>query len=484
VNSGRLVLVTGVTGYVGGCLVPRLLDKGYRVRMLVRDPRRLAGRAWLSQVEVVPGDSLSPGILDRAMRGVCAAYYFIHNMTSGRNYYDREIESARNFASIAGANALEHIIYLGGLADPDQEIGLHLRSRIQTGNTLRQGSVPVTEFRASLIIGSGSISFEMIRYLSEQFPLLVGPPWLHNRTQPIAIQNVLDYLVAALENPASRNRIYEVGGNDILTYAESMSVYARLRGLRRRILIVPGLPVNFMARVVGWVTPVPARVAGPLLGGMRTDSFVHDDAASRDFPGIHLVGYESAVRQALERLDPTCLETGWENGSASFKSKQEGFFIEGQRVHLDARPDALYRLLTTLGGRNGWLYLDGLWKLRGFFDRLLGGPGLRGRPAAPDLAEGDVLDFYRVEALVPDRLVRLRAELKAPGLGWMEWHIRPQPAGSLSLIQIAYFAPKGVPGFLYWYLLLPLHRLVFAGLMQAIARRAAAIQFPPPSEDH
>ena len=188
VNPGRLVLVTGVTGYVGGCLVPRLLEKGYRVRMLVRDPRRLSGRAWLSQVEVVQGDILAPGVLDQSMQGTCAAYYFIHNMISGRNYFGKEIESARNFASAAAAHAVEHIIYLGGLADPDKDIGLHLRSRIQTGNTLRQGSVPVTEFRASLIIGSGSISFEMIRYLTEQFPLVFGPPWMHNHTQPIAIQ--------------------------------------------------------------------------------------------------------------------------------------------------------------------------------------------------------------------------------------------------------------------------------------------------------
>ena len=473
VNSGRLVLVTGVTGYVGGCLVPRLLEKGYCVRMLVRDPRRLSGRAWLSEVELVRGDLLAPGVLEQAMQGVCAAYYFIHNMTSGGNYYEKEIESARNFAAAAGANGVEHIIYLGGLADPDKDIGLHLSSRIQTGNTLRQGSVPVTEFRASLIIGSGSISFEMIRYLSEQFPILFGPPWIHNRTQPIAIQNVLDYLVAALESPSSRGKIYEIGGKDILTYAETMSVYARLRGLKRRIIALPGISVNLMARVAGKLTPVTEKITGPLLGGMRTDSLVYDDAARRDFPWIQPSDYETSVRQALERLDPTCLETGWENGAASFRIKQEGFFIEGQRMQVDAQPEAVYRIITGLGGQDGWLYLDGLWKLRGAFDRLLGGPGLRGRTAAEELAVGDDLDFYRVEALEPDRLVRLRAELKAPGLGWMEWRIRPHPKGGLSLIQIVYFAPKGVFGFLYWYMLLPFHRLVFAGLLRAIGRQAA-----------
>ncbi len=459
--------------------MPRLLEKGYRVRMLVRDPIRLSGRAWLSQVEVVRGDILSPGVLDRSMQGIYAAYYFIHNMNTGRNYFEKEIESARNFVSTAGAHGVEHIIYLGGLADPANDIGLHLRSRIQTGNTLRQGSVPVTEFRASLIIGSGSISFEMVRYLTEQLPVVFGPPWMHNRTQPIAIQNVLDYLIAALENPASRGKIYEIGGKDILTYAGTISVYARLRGLQRRFLILPGMSVDLMARVAGLLTPVPARIAGPLLGGMRSDSVVHDGAASRDFPHIEPVDYETSVRMALERLSPGSLETGWEKGASSFRIKQEGFFIEGQQIHLEGRPEAAFHTITSLGGRRGWLYLDGLWKLRGFFDRLIGGPGLRGRRTDDDLAVGDILDFYRVEALEINRLVRLKAELKAPGPGWMEWRIRALPEGAVSLTQIAYFAPKGVPGFLYWYLLRPVHRLVFAGLIKAIAHRADQIQNSP-----
>jgi uncharacterized protein YbjT (DUF2867 family) len=480
VISDRLILVTGVTGYVGGCLVPRLLERGHPVRMLVRDPRRLSGHAWLPQVEVVQGDILTPGVLEQALQGVCAAYYFIHNMTSGRNYYEKEIESARNFASAAAAGGVEHIIYLGGLADPDKDIGLHLRSRIQTGNTLRQGSVPVTEFRASLIIGSGSISFEMIRYLAEQFPLLVGPPWIYKRAQPIAIQNVLDYLVAALEDPVARGKIYEIGGKDVLTYAGTISVYARLRGLKRRIIPVPGMPVSLLAQVAGMVTPVPARIAGPLLGGMRAESVVHDDTAARDFPQIQPLDYEASARLALEHLAPASLESGWENGAESFRIKQEGFFIEGQNISIKARPEAVYRLIASLGGRRGWLYGNSLWKLRGFFDRLVGGPGLRGRTSADTLAVGDILDFYRVETLEPDRLVRLKAELKAPGLGWMEWQIRPQLEGGASLIQIVYFAPKGVSGFLYWYLLLPVHRLVFAGLLRAIARQAGETQDPLP----
>ena len=471
-TSDLLILVTGVTGYIGGNLVPRLLEKGYHVRMLVRDPRRLFGRSWLGQVELVQGDILSPAVLEQAMRGIYAAYYFVHNMSSGRNYHQREIDSARNFASAASMHGLEHIIYLGGLADPDKNIGLHLRSRIQTGDALRQGSVPVTEFRASLIIGSGSISFEMIRYLTEQIPIVFGPRWMANHTQPIAIQNVLDYLVAALENQACRGKIYEIGGKDILTYAGTILTYARLRGLKRRMITIPGLPVDLISQIIGKLTPVPARIAAPLLGGMRSDSIVRDGSANQDFPLIRPTGYETSVALALGRLSPDCLESGWEKDASSFRIKQEGFFIEGQQIRLPVRPEAAYRAITELGGRHGWLYLNGLWKLRGFMDRLVGGPGLRGRRTNDELIEGDVLDFYRVEALERDRLVRLRAELKAPGLGWMEWRIQPQPDGGVALMQIAYFAPKGAAGFLYWYLLLPVHRLVFSGLLKALARRA------------
>jgi uncharacterized protein YbjT (DUF2867 family) len=476
VDIGRLVLIAGATGYVGGCLAPRLLERGYRVRVLARDPRLLSGRLWLPQVEVVQGDLFSPELIDKAMQGVSAAYYLVHNMASGRNYFEREMDAARNFASAAGAAGVEHIIYLGGLADPHEDISLHMRSRIQTGDILREGCVPVTEFRASLVIGSGSISFEMIRYLTEQFPILVGPRWMYNHTQPVAIQDVLEYLLSALETPACRGNIYEIGGKDRLTYAETMSIYARLRGLKRRAMALPGIPVDLMAAVAGLLTPVPTSIARPLLGGMRTDSVVHAHLADRDFPRITPMGYETAVSLALDRLSPGCLEFTRENGAASFRIKREGFFVEGKRIRLQVRPRSAYRAVTGLGGKRGWLYLDGLWKLRGFFDRLVGGPGLRGRGSETDLLKGDVLDFYRVEALEQDRLVRLRAELKAPGLGWMEWRIEPHSEKELSLAQIAYFAPKGMPGFLYWVVLLPVHRLVFAGLMKALARRAGEIQ--------
>jgi uncharacterized protein YbjT (DUF2867 family) len=474
--QARLVLVTGGTGYVGGCLVPCLMEKGYRVRVLVHDKTRLVGRSWQSQVEMVYGDIASPDVLNKAVQGVSTAYYLVHNMASGRNYIDKEIESARNFASVVGMSGMEHIIYLGGLADPEGDIGLHLRSRINTGDILRQGRIPVTEFRASLIIGSGSISFELIRYLTEQFPLMFSPRWIHNRTQPIAVQNVLDYLISALDFPGCRGKIYEIGGKDILTYAEVMSIYACARGLKRWIITFPGISVEFIGKLAGKLTPVPAEIACPLLGGMRSDSVVRNTLALQDFPQIQILDYETSVALALENLSPRKIETNWENQKSGVRIKQEGFFVESQQIMVRVNPESVFRAVIGLGGRRGWLYLNGLWKLRGFLDRVFGGPGLRGRRDDGLLVEGDILDFYRVEALEPRQRLLLRAEMKAPGLGWMEWRMAEKLGGEVLLTQIAYFAPRGFLGFIYWYILLPVHRLVFNGLINAIARQAINIQ--------
>jgi uncharacterized protein YbjT (DUF2867 family) len=410
------------------------------------------------------------------MQGVSTAYYLVHNMASGRDYAEREIDSARNFSQAAGVNGVEHIIYLGGLADPGEDIGLHLRSRIKTGDILRQGSVPVTEFRASLIIGSGSISFELIRYLTEQFPILFGPLWIHNHTQPIAVKNVLDYLLSALDSQSCRGKIYEIGGKDVLTYAEVISVYARLRGLKRLIIALPGLSVDLIGQLAGKLTPVPARIARSLLGGMRGNSVVCADVAKEDFPHIQPLNYEASVLMALDCLSPDNLEPIWENHESWFRIKREGFFVEGQSIRSRVQPDAAYRVFTGLGGRRGWLYLNWLWKFRGLFDGLIGGPGLRGRREVGALIEGDILDFYRVEVLEPGRRMRLKSELKAPGLAWMEWRVTGQAGGDVLLTQIAFFAPHGFFGFLYWYILLPVHHLVFMGLLRAIVRQASEIQ--------
>lgn len=472
----RLVLVTGASGYIGGRLIPRLLDRGYRVRCLAREPERLRSRSWIPRVEIVSGDVVSGDGLDRALQGVWAGYYLVHSMAFGRHYHPRDLAAAHNFAAAAGQTGAEQIVYLGGLADPQERIGEHMRSRILTGEALRQGRVPVTEFRAGVIIGPGSISFEMIRYLTEQFPMIVGPRWLRNHVQPIASRDVLNYLLAALETPASRGGVFEIGGPQVMTFAEAMLTYARLRGLARRVLALPVLPLGLMAFSVGQLTPVPASIAAPLIDGMRTSSVVRDELARRVFPGIEPQGYEQAVLDALCRLSPSQVEPVFDNPVKRIKIiKHEGFLIDHRSLGLEVRPEAAYQAFTQLGGKRGWLYMDWLWRLRGRLDRWLGGPGMRGRGEEGELRVGVVVDFYRVEALEPGRLMRLRAELKAPGEGWMEWGIASRLDDCIELSQTAYFAPRGLPGYLYWYGLYPIHRLVFTGLFKKLVRRAVEI---------
>lgn len=465
-----LILVTGASGYIGGGLVPRLLEKGYRVRCLVREPDRLQDYAWSSQVEIRRVDVVAGQSLREVMEGVMAAYYLIHSMASGYRYHQRDMSAAGNFAAAARLAGVEHIIYLGGLADPSAKIGHHMRSRIQTGEVLRQGGVPVTEFRAGVIVGPGSISFEMIRYLTEQLPILIGPRWLQNLVQPVAVQDVLAYLLTALETPECRGRIFEIGGPDVMTYAEAMLIYAHLRGLQRRLLTFPGVPLALMAYGVDRMTPVPASIASPLIDGMRSDSIVQDPAAGLVFPTIRPLGYEKAIAHALGRLSPVEIRTlhpGETNRARIIK--QEGFLIDVRQIQLDVDPEAVYRVLMQLGGQRGWFYMNWLWRMRGQLDRLWGGPGMRGRKMGRNLEIGDIVDYYRVEALESGRLLRLRAELKSPGEGWMEWSVKAQGSRGTVLVQKAYFAPKGVPGFLYWYLLYPVHALVFAGLVRGIA---------------
>ncbi len=453
--------------------MPALLARGYRLRCLAREPQRLASQPWFSQVEVVQGDVFQRQSLDRALAGVSTAYYLVHNMVSGHQYAERDLVSAQNFSQAASQAGVEHIIYLGGLADPDARIGQHLRSRLQTGDTLRQGNVPVTELRASIVIGPGATAFELIRFLTEQLPLLPGPRWVANLVQPIAIENVIDTLLAALASRPDHSAIYEIGGPDVMTFAETMRTYARLRGLKRRLLVLPILPLPLIAFFAAKLTPVPASMARPLIDGMRADSIVQNAAAQRDFPHIRLVTYPAMVQAALGHLTPDHIDpVAFEGTRSAVRIKAAGFLIDHRQLPLD-RPtgepaEPVYQAIAGLGGKNGWPYLDWLWTLRGWIDRLLGGPGMRGRPDGDDLRLGSIVDFYTVDALDPGRYLRLRAELKAPGLGWMEWRVRPREEGGVTLVQTAYFAPKGLAGFAYWYLLAPVHRVVFGGLIRRI----------------
>ncbi|MBK6648106.1 MAG: NAD(P)H-binding protein [Anaerolineales bacterium] len=324
------ILVTGATGYIASQLIPRLLEHGHPVRAMARHPERLRKRQWSAQADIVCADVMEPETLAPALDGIHTAYYLVHNMSRGHGYTEAELQGAKNFAEAAEKAGVEHIIYLGGLADPEQHIAPHMRSRIKTGITLRKGSVPVTEFRAGVIAGSGSISFEMIRFMTELFPVIPGPVWMKNKTQPIAVENVIDYLLAALVNPNGRGQIFEIGGPEILTYQELMQKYAKVRGHKRGFLLLPRVPLWFMAFGIGLMTPVPYPIAYALVGGLSRDSVVQHGGAEETFPEVKLGDYESAVAGALKRLHPLEIEPVWEE-SQNAAIRHEGFFIRHRK---------------------------------------------------------------------------------------------------------------------------------------------------------
>jgi uncharacterized protein YbjT (DUF2867 family) len=484
-DGGQLVLVTGATGYIGGRLVPRLLEAGHRVRCLVRDPARLQGRDWLPQVEVVRGDVFDRPSLAAAMAGVETAYYLVHSLAAGEDFHQRDVEAARAFASAFAEAGGQRIVYLGGLGQPGHELSPHLRSRQETGDALREGGVPVTEFRAAVIVGAGSLSFEMVRYLTERVPVMVCPRWVYTRIQPIAIRNVLDYLVAALRTPGSVGEVIEIGGGDVITYGEMMTIYAGIRGLRRLMVPVPVLTPHLSSYWVHLVTPIPSTIARPLIEGLRNEVVVRDHRARTLFPDIDPLDYRSAVRLALERLDAGRVETAWSDALSTSQgdrppvllTTREGMVIEHRQRVVRAAPGRVYRVFSSLGGERGWLYMNWAWQLRGLADRLAGGVGLRrGRRDPHDVRTGDAVDFWRVEAVEPDHLLRLRAEMKVPGRAWLEFEVAAEPGGRTVLSQTALFAPKGLLGWLYWYSLYPVHAVIFSNMIRKLAEAAESEQ--------
>lgn len=483
-KSGKRILVTGATGYVGGRLAPRLLEAGYRVRCLVRDAERLQGHTWLDGVEVVQGDALDPNSLRAAMRGVGAAYYLIRGMQGGKVYAERDLEAARNFAAAADQAGIERIIYLGELVDPAARLSPYLRSRHETGYALRRGRVPVTEFRAGMIVGAGSVLFEMIRYLTEREPVLVCPRWFFSMAQPIAIRDVLAYLVAALEQGESLGRLVEIGGATRLRYADMLLGYAAERGLRRLLIPTPVYAPFLSAYWVHMVTPVHWRAVLPLIEGLRAESVVRDDLARQLFPEIRPLDYRTAVHLALGRVQSETVETSWSDALVTsagdvrpFKLvEQEGMMIERRQMVVDLPPETVFRAYAGLGGERGWLYLNWTWMVRGWIDKLVGGVGLRrGRRHPDELRIGESLDFWRVEAVEPGRLLRLRAEMKVPGKAWLQFQSLPAEGGATLLTQTAYFAPRGLSGFVYWYALYPIHTFIFSGLIRRVAARAGQL---------
>ena len=482
------VLVTGATGYVGGRLVPRLLDAGYRVRCLARSARKLAARPWAGdpRVEIVEADLTDTEALGSALRGCHAAYYLVHSMVStGTGYAEADRELAHRFAMAAGHAGVHRIVYLGGLGERGPGLSEHLASRREVEAVLAAGPVPVTVLRAAMIIGSGSASFEILRYLVERLPVMVTPRWVETPSQPIAIGNVLTYLVACLSVPATVGRTLDIGGPDVVSYRELMRIMAEERRLRRRIVIpVPVLSPRLSALWIQLITPVSHRIARPLAEGLRNPVVCRDNEAARLMPQ-RLLGVREAIRVALDQTAQREIETGWfDAGRIPGDPDWAGgtVFTDRREVEVAATPADVFAALSRIGGQTGWYGADWLWRIRGALDRLAGGPGLRrGRRDAERVAFGDGIDFWRVTGVEPERRLALRAEMRLPGEALLEFVVEPVPGrpDRCRLVQTARFLPRGLLGLAYWYAVLPVHGIVFARMLQGIRRAAEAARAQP-----
>jgi len=469
------VLVTGATGYIGSRLLPELLARGHRVRCLAREPRKLVAQGPTG-VEVVEGDLLAPGTLPAALHGVEAAYYLIHSMGSGgASFAEKDRAAARNFAQAAAAAGVSRIVYLGGLGD-GEGLSEHLKSRQETGEILRQGSVPVTELRAAIIVGSGSASFEIIRDLARKLPFMICPRWVTSRCEPIFVGDVLAYLTGVLDEPGTAGRTFEIGGGDVHTYADLMRICAEVMGRRVRIVTVPFLTPRLSAYWLNLVTAVPMSIAYPLVEGLRND-VVCRDRSIRDRIPLPLVPYREAVARSLERERQAALPSRWTGASTDAAAEpwaeRAPLLSDARVVATPLSSDEVFDRVRRLGGTTGWYYANALWALRGALDRMVGGVGMRrGRRHPSELRVGDAVDFWRVERLEEGRLLRLRAEMKLPGQARLTFAVAPRPEGGSVLTQTAEFHPEGIQGRAYWFALIPFHALIFRGMAERIARPA------------
>lgn len=472
-----LILLTGATGYVGGRLLSLLQQQGIPVRCVTRRPEALQGRVDAT-TEVVRGDVTDPQSLQPAFKGVESAYYFVHSMGDNRDFESQDRIAAENFAKAATEAGVRRLVYLGGLGNPDEKLSKHLRSRQETGDVLRAHHSQVVEFRASIVIGSGSLSFEMIRALVERLPMMICPRWVQVKAQPIAIEDLLKYLLAALKLPSAASQVYEIGGPDQVSYGEIMQEYARQRGLRRWMIPVPLLTPYLSSLWLGLVTPLYARVGRKLVESLRNPTLVSNNLAESVF-AVHPRSVRSAISRALVNEDRELAETRWSDAlSSAGHSKSWGGDRYGSRL-IDSRtitvtvpPEQAFGPIRRIGGRTGWYYGSWLWSLRGFLDLLVGGVGVRrGRRDSDNLHVGDALDFWRVEVFEPNHRLRLQAEMKLPGRAWLEFEVTPCEQGS-TIRQTAIFDPLGLAGLLYWYGIYPLHQFVFAGMLRNLARAA------------
>jgi uncharacterized protein YbjT (DUF2867 family) len=484
--SPKTCLVTGATGYVGGRLVPELLAAGHRVRVMTRSPERLRDHPWADSVDVVRADAADPGQVATACAGVDVVYYLVHALGSGPEFEETDRRTAQVMARAAREAGVGRLVYLGALIPAEEELSPHLRSRTEVAEILLGSGVPTVVLRAAVVLGSGSASFEMLRYLTERLPVMVTPRWVHSRIQPIAVRDVLRYLVGCAGLPKSVHRCFDVGGPDVMSYAEMMQRYAAVADLpRRRILPVPLFTPSLSSHWVGLITPVPAGIARPLVESLRNTVVCreHDIAEFVPDPPEGLLGFDDAVRLAVQRVRDSAVATRWASASVPGAPSDPlptdpdwaggSLYVDERSRATSASPEQVWQVVEGIGGGNGWYSFPLAWEVRGWLDRLVGGVGLRrGRRDPGRLFVGDALDFWRVEARESGRLLRLRAEMRLPGLAWLEFHVEHDADGATRLRQRATFHPYGLLGQLYWWGVAPFHGIVFGGMLRNICRAA------------
>jgi len=481
------ILVTGATGYIGGRLVPRLLDAGHEVRVIVRGAERLSEVPWADRVEVVEGDLADASAVREALEGREVVYYLVHSMASTGDFEKTERTIATVMAREAKVAGVKRIVYLGGL-HPEGPLSPHLRSRAEVGRILLHSGVPTAALQAGVVIGSGSASFEMIRHLTDVLPYMPAPKWVRNFIQPIAVRDVLYYLVESAKLPDDVSRTFDIGGPDVLRYGQMMNGYAVEAGLPQRpIASLPVLTPWLASQWVNLVTPIPRALAVPIVSSLQFDAVVNESDIEKYIPQPEggLTGYRRAVRLALGKMRAGEVETSWQNSSVAGAPSDSlpsdpnwaghTVFLDAREQHTPATPEQLWRIIEGIGGQNGWYSFPLAWAVRGWMDKLVGGVGLRrGRRDATRLAQGDALDFWRVEEIRRGSFLRLRAEMKVPGKAWLELSAEPDPAGGSIYRQRAVFFPAGLAGRAYWFAILPFHGVIFAGMANRITAAAAA----------